>query len=90
MILYPKKSKNSTKSQKQNVYQKIEKEKWVQDTSLIIPCKDRILMLLMYYRMYKKYDILGMIVDLDKSNGMRDIKYLEPAVKCSIPIPTKK
>ena len=34
--------------------------------------------------------MLGMIFDLDKSNVMRDIKYLEPAVKCSIPIPTKK
>ena len=34
--------------------------------------------------------MLGMIFDLDKSNVMRGIKYLEPAVKCSIPIPTKK
>lgn len=52
--------------------------------------KDRILMLLMYYRMYTTYDLLGMIFDLDKSNVMRDIKYLEPAVKKSIPIPSKK
>jgi hypothetical protein len=52
--------------------------------------KDRILMLLMYYRMYTTYDMLGMIFDLNKSNVMRDIRYLEPAVKCSIPIPTKK
>ena len=50
--------------------------------------KDRILMLLMYYRMYTTYDMLGMIFDLDKSNVMRDIKYLEYAVKQSIP--TKK
>lgn len=52
--------------------------------------KDRIIMLLMYYRMYTTYDLLGMIFDLDKSNVMRNIKYLEPAVKQSIPIPTKK
>lgn len=52
--------------------------------------KNRILMLLMYYRMYTTYDMLGMIFDLDKSNVMRDIKYLEHAVKQSIPIPTKK
>ena len=52
--------------------------------------KDRIIMLLMYYRMYTTYDLLGMIFDLDKSNVMRDIKYLEPAVKKSIPIPAKK
>jgi len=52
--------------------------------------KDRILMFLMYYRMYTTYDLLGMIFDLDKSNVMRDIRYLEPAVKKSIPIPAKK
>jgi len=52
--------------------------------------KDRILMLLMYYRMYTTYDMLGMIFDLDKSNVMRNIRYLEPAVKQSIPIPAKK
>ncbi len=54
------------------------------------PLKDRIIMLLMYYRMYTTHDLLGMIFDLDKSNVMRDIKYLEPAVKKSIPIPAKK
>ena len=32
----------------------------------------------------------GMIFDLDKSNVMRDIKYLEPAIKQSILIPAKK
>ena len=31
-----------------------------------------------------------MIFDLDKSNVMRDIRHLEPAVKQSIPIPAKK
>ena len=31
-----------------------------------------------------------MIFDLDKSNVMRNIIYLEPAVKQSIPIPAKK
>ncbi len=33
--------------------------------------------------------MLGMIFDLDKSNVMRDIRYLEPAVKQSVPIPSK-
>jgi len=52
--------------------------------------KDRILMFLMYYQMYTTYDMLGMIFDLDKSNVARDIRYLEPAIKQSIPIPSKK
>ena len=55
-----------------------------------LPLKDRVLMFLMYYRMYTTYDMPGMIFDLDKSNVCRDIRYLEPAVKQSIPIPSKK
>ena len=39
--------------------------------------------------MYTTYDMLGMIFDLDESNVMRNIRYLEPAVKQSIPIPSK-
>jgi len=35
-------------------------------------------------------NLLCMIFDLNKSNVMRDIKYLEPVVKQSIPIPAKK
>ena len=41
----------------------------------LLSLKDRILMFMMYYRMYTTYDMLGMIFDLDKSNVMRDIKY---------------
>ena len=52
--------------------------------------KDRILMFMMYYRTYTTYDVLGMIFDLNKSNVGRDIKYLEPAIRKSIPIPAKK
>ena len=38
--------------------------------------------------MYTTYDMLGMIFDLDKSNVMKNIKYLEPTVKHSNPIQT--
>ena len=34
--------------------------------------------------------ILEMIFDLNKTNVMPDIRYLKPAVRQSIPIPTKK
>ncbi len=34
--------------------------------------------------------MLGMIFDLDKSNVMRDIRYLEPAIKQLVLIPAKK
>ncbi len=47
-------------------------------------------MLLMYYRTYTTYDLLGMIFNLDKSNVCRRIQYLEPAIKHPVPIPSKK
>ena len=47
-------------------------------------------MFMMYYKTYTTYDVLGMILDLDKSNVGRDIKQLEPAIKQSITIHTKK
>jgi len=52
--------------------------------------KNRILMCLMYYRMYTIYELIGFLFGLDQSNVYRNIRYLEPAVKQSIPIPAKK
>ncbi len=42
-------------------------------------------MLLVYYQMYLTYDLTGHLFGLDQSNVSRNIKYLEPAVKQSIP-----
>ncbi len=52
--------------------------------------KDRLLMFLVYYRMYTSYTLVGYLFDLDTANVYRDIKYLEPAVRECIPIPAKK
>jgi hypothetical protein len=52
--------------------------------------KDRLLMFLMYYRLYISSNLVGFLFDLDHSNVIRDIHYLEPAVRgCGIPIPQK-
>ena len=52
--------------------------------------KDRILMLIMYYRLYISSNLVGFLFDLDHSNVLRDIRYLEPAIRgCGIPIPQK-
>jgi len=52
--------------------------------------KNRILMLLIYYRMYTSYSLLGFLFDLDAANVYRDIRYMEPAVRKCIQIPAKK
>ena len=52
--------------------------------------EDKLVMLLVYYRLYITCELAGYLFDLDQSNVNRNIRYLEPAVKQSIPIPAKK
>ena len=51
--------------------------------------KERLLMLLVYYRLYITYTLSGFLFDLDQSNVCRDISMLEPLVKLCIPSPKK-
>jgi len=51
--------------------------------------KERMVMLLMYYRLYITYGLLEYLFDLDQSNVYRDIALLEPVLKTCIPIPEK-
>ncbi len=51
--------------------------------------EDKLVMLLVYYRLYITCELAGYLFDLDQSNVNRNIRYLEPAVRKSIPIPSK-
>jgi hypothetical protein len=51
--------------------------------------KERLLMLLVYYKLYITYTLSGFLFDLDQSNVCRDISILEPLVKLSVPLPKK-
>ena len=51
--------------------------------------QDQLVMLLVYYRLYLTCELTGHLFGLDQSNVSRNIRYLEPAVKQSIPIPAK-
>lgn len=50
---------------------------------------NRLLMFLVYYRLYLGFCLIGFLFDLDQSNIWRDIKYLEPLVKQCMPLPEK-
>ncbi len=50
---------------------------------------DRLLMLLVYYRIYCSFTLVGFLFNLDQSNVWRDIKHLEPLVQMCIPLPEK-
>lgn len=51
--------------------------------------EDQLIMMLVYYRLYLTCELTGYLFGLDQSNVCRNIQYLEPAVKQSIPIPAK-
>ena len=51
--------------------------------------QDQLVMLLVYYRLYLTCELTGHLFGLDQSNVSRNIRYLEPVVKQSIPIPAK-
>ena len=52
--------------------------------------ENRMVMLLVYYRMYITYELAGYLFNLDQANVYRNIKYLEPTVKQLLPIPSKR
>jgi len=54
-----------------------------------LPVKERIIMLLIYYRCYTSYDLLEYLFGVDSSTVCRDIAKIEPAVRQSVPIPAK-
>lgn len=51
--------------------------------------QNRLLMLLVYYRLYITYPLAGYLFGLDQSNVCRDIQILEPLVRKCLPLPEK-
>lgn len=51
--------------------------------------RDRLLMLLVYYRLYVTSTLIGFLFDLDQSNVLKDIRMIEPLVREHVPIPKK-
>jgi len=51
---------------------------------------DRLLMLLLYYRLYPSSTLLGYLIDLGQTNVLKDIRNLEPLVCDVLPLPKKQ
>ena len=54
-----------------------------------LPLRDRLLMLLIYYRLYVTSTLAGFLLDLGQSNVLKNIRILEPAVKMILPLPCR-
>ena len=51
--------------------------------------QDRLLMLMVYYRLYITSTLTGVLFNLDQSNVLKDIHKLEPLAKDILPLPQK-
>lgn len=51
--------------------------------------KNRVVMLLVYYRLYITFTLAGFLFDLDQSNVCRDIQKIEKLMRACVPIPQK-
>jgi hypothetical protein len=54
-----------------------------------LPLQDRLLMLIIYYRLYITSTLTGVLFNLDQSNVLKDIHKLEPLAKEILPLPQK-
>ena len=54
-----------------------------------LPLKDRLLMLLVYYRLYISSTLAAYLFDLGQTNVLKDIRMLEPLVSEVLPLPKK-
>ena len=51
--------------------------------------KDRVIMVLVYYRLYITYTLMEYLFGLNQSNVCRDIQKIELLIRCCLPIPQK-
>ncbi len=51
--------------------------------------EDRVIMVLVYYRLYITYTLAGFLFDLNQSNICRDIQKIESLIRQCVPIPQK-
>lgn len=51
--------------------------------------KDRVIMVLVYYRLYITYTLMEFLFGLDQSNVCRDIQKIESLIRACLPIPQK-
>jgi hypothetical protein len=51
--------------------------------------RERLLMLLIYHRLYVTSSLLGFLFDLGQTNVLKNIRKLEPLVKIVLPLPAK-
>jgi len=87
--LYSKTQESHTEYEQKRLQREDRKRKIGAGHPFKLPLKDRLVMLLMYYRLYVTSTLLGFLFDLGQTNVLKNIRMLEPHVKEVLPLPKK-
>jgi hypothetical protein len=87
--LYAKVESNYDKYERKRLSRKGRKNEVGGGRPFKLELRDRLLMLLAYYRLYVTSALLSFLFDLGQTNVLKDIRKLEPLVKECIPLPEK-
>ena len=87
--LYEKVESRCDEFEQKRLWREDRKNKIGAGRSFKLSLKNRLLMLLAYYRLYVTSLLVGCLFDLDQSNVLKNIRMLEPLVKECIPLPKK-
>jgi len=87
--IYHKINTNYKDTEKQRLNKTNRKHKIGAGHPFKLTLQDRLLMFLLYYRLYITSTLTGFLFDLDQSNVLKDIHKLEPHLKEALPTPKK-
>jgi len=86
---YTKTQESYAEFEQKRLYREDRKRKIGAGHPFKLPLKDRVVMLLMYYRLYVTSTLLAFLFDLGQTNVLKDIRMLEPLVTEALPLPKK-
>lgn len=87
--IYNKINTNYKDNEKQRLHKTNRKHKIGAGHPFKLTLQNRLLMFLIYYRLYITSTLTGFLFDLDQSNVLKDIHKLEPHLKEALPTPKK-
>jgi len=87
--LYSKTQESHDSYEEKRLYREDRKRKIGAGHPFKLPLKDRLVMLLMYHRLYVTSTLLGFLFNLGQSNVLKNIRMLEPHAKEVLPLPKK-
>ena len=87
--LYSKTQESHDSYEEKRLYREDRKRKIGAGHPFKLTLKDRLVMLLMYHRLYVTSTLLGFLFNLGQSNVLKNIRMLEPLAKEALPLPKK-